>query len=166
MHKGHLCKFPELVKTSKKFLDDHTIKLAKDMGAINTGTSAIQALVYEQTGILLTKRATEYLQTLGKHTGARSEDGHALSAAEQILAYVKERPDISYFVVHDDPHSEHLTIPQQRGKKTMIRTTVIRHSDGTSTEQTVPITVDDQIAQYVKDKRKDLELDKEVQVRT
>jgi hypothetical protein len=110
-HKGHFQKWAVDVRNSAAYIHEDEIQIAKDMAKVNMNASAIQALVLERNGILLSKAATAYIRAIEKETNATTEEGAKLTAAEQILSYVQWRQDVSYFVVYDDPKSPLITIP-------------------------------------------------------
>ena len=102
----------------------------------------------------MSKAATGYIRAIENETSATTKEGAKLSAAEQILCYLQKREDVSYFVVYDDPNSPLITIPN---RKKMVKKSV-QVVDGKCIETSDAFEVDEETANYVKDKRKDLQL--------
>jgi hypothetical protein len=126
------------MKHSAAILDDDELQIAKDGMAVQMDPTAIQFLLYRRNGILLSKPGISYIKAIENNTIWSETEQVQISAAEALLSYLKQREDISFFAVYDDPTSELITIPKRR--QCMAKQTVT-HTNGKAQEMAEAINV-------------------------
>jgi MULE transposase domain len=158
-HIGHLYQKAVNIKNSSLFLNDEELQLLKDSVAVQMEPAAAQALMMKRNGVLIPAHAISYLKEKENRPMPKGVEARHISSADALLSYLKNRQDISYFAVYDDPSSSLITMP----KKRLVKKTVVR-INGISKETEEASDIDLQFAERAAAKRKELSLSNDTKI--